>query len=611
MNRISILILVLLFPFMGKAQINEVSANLRLHDHPRLFLYDEDLENVRNSVNSNTLVAEVHRQLISKANMILEQSTNKKRMEGRRMLAVSTDNLNRIFILSYAYRMTEDSRYSDRAREEMLEAASFDDWNPSHILDTGEMTLALVIGYDWLYNKLSADDRRTIARAITSKGLDPSENDAYNRSFIQQDHNINQVCNASFGIAAIALWENDKRRAARILSRSIQHVRMPMRNYAPDGAYAEGPGYWEYGTSFNVAFIAALEKALSTDYGLSETPGFLASARFYACMITPSGNTFNYGDGGSPPLLPPSLIWFHGKTHDSSLLAHALSLYPQHGTTIRRQWRNGRFAPLIPVWAAGMDNMEKPAEELSSLDCFRGDQSVCVMRSSRTDPDGAYVGVKLGTPSYAHAHMDVGSFIYEYQGVRWALDPGSETYNTFEQRGIDFWNYRQDSPRWRIYRHDNLHHNTLSFGQQLQIVSGKVLIGDTTDSPLRKTVAADLTPVYAGQVKSLRRTVSLEDGKFCRVVDEIHTDGSTVLSWNMMTAATVERISDTTLKLSSGQRQLFLKASGIRGASWTFSEAKPYQAYERPNPGITELHLTAALQPQTAYTLTVAFADEP
>jgi hypothetical protein len=37
----------------------------------------------------------------------------------------------------------------------MLAAAAFSDWNPSHFLDVAEMTAALAIGYDWLYEEVS------------------------------------------------------------------------------------------------------------------------------------------------------------------------------------------------------------------------------------------------------------------------------------------------------------------------------------------------------------------------------------------------------------------------------------------------------------------------
>ncbi len=50
--------------------------------------------------------------------------------------------------------MTGDPQFKDRAEQEMLGVAAFPDWNPPHFLDVGEMTTAMAIGYDWLYDVL-------------------------------------------------------------------------------------------------------------------------------------------------------------------------------------------------------------------------------------------------------------------------------------------------------------------------------------------------------------------------------------------------------------------------------------------------------------------------
>ena len=52
--------------------------------------------------------------------------------------------------------MTSEKKYLNRAVKEMLAVSAFSDWNPSHFLDVAEMTMAVSIGYDWLYDGLSA-----------------------------------------------------------------------------------------------------------------------------------------------------------------------------------------------------------------------------------------------------------------------------------------------------------------------------------------------------------------------------------------------------------------------------------------------------------------------
>ena len=77
---------------------------------------------------------------------MLSKPPCERKLEGRRLLHVSNEVLKRVFYLSYAFRTTGDKRFAERAKSEMIAAAKFPDWNPSHLLDVGEMALALSIG---------------------------------------------------------------------------------------------------------------------------------------------------------------------------------------------------------------------------------------------------------------------------------------------------------------------------------------------------------------------------------------------------------------------------------------------------------------------------------
>lgn len=101
----------------------------------------------------------------------------------------------------------------------MLAAAAFADWNPSHFLDVAEMTAALGIGYDWLYEELSEEDRRGIREAIVEKGLKPS---LTVNSWTRAVHNWNQVCNAGMAIGALAVAESEPELAARMVARAVE-----------------------------------------------------------------------------------------------------------------------------------------------------------------------------------------------------------------------------------------------------------------------------------------------------------------------------------------------------------------------------------------------------
>ncbi len=82
--------------------------------------------------------------------------------EGKRLLDVSRQAVQRILLWSVAYHLTGEHVYAEHAKQEMLNLAAFPDWNPSHFLDTAEMTTAFALGYDWLYDELDPQSRAMI-----------------------------------------------------------------------------------------------------------------------------------------------------------------------------------------------------------------------------------------------------------------------------------------------------------------------------------------------------------------------------------------------------------------------------------------------------------------
>ncbi|MEF3088034.1 hypothetical protein, partial [Bacillus altitudinis] len=65
---------------------------------------------------------------------------------GPRMLDQSRKAISHVLNSSMAFRLTRDARYAEFAKQTMLRAAAFPDWNPSHFLDVAEMATAVAIG---------------------------------------------------------------------------------------------------------------------------------------------------------------------------------------------------------------------------------------------------------------------------------------------------------------------------------------------------------------------------------------------------------------------------------------------------------------------------------
>ncbi len=247
--------------------------------HPRLFLGRGAEAALKQKIAGDPLLARAVARLTVEADGILPAAPVEHKKIGRRLLDQSRRCLARMTRLTLAYRLTGERKYLDRARTEMLAAAAFSDWNPSHFLDVAEMTAALAIGYDWLYEDLDAETRAAIRAAIVEKGLKPSLE--VQGGWVTGTNNWNQVCHGGMTLGALAVLEDEPELAADIIARAIDGLPHAMAEYAPDGAGSEGPGYWAYGTSYNVVLINALESVLGMDFGLSQAEGFLKTADYY------------------------------------------------------------------------------------------------------------------------------------------------------------------------------------------------------------------------------------------------------------------------------------------------------------------------------------------
>ncbi len=578
-----VLVVVISFFATLSGADNKVSIDIgKLPPHPRILLC-KGAEKALKKQAKLPVWNGLYESILQACDTMLGLPVNERVVVGRRLLATSRENLRRILFLGFAYRMTGEKRYSDRAEAEMLKAASFSDWNPSHFLDVAEMTAALAIGYDWLYPKLSETSRRTIRTAILEKGLKPSfgkEHDA----ILNAPTNWNQVCHCGMAYGALAVAETEPDLARRTIERAVEKVRIPMRHYAPDGAYPEGYAYWEYGTSFNVLLISAMENAFGTDFGLCDAPGFLESGKFMLHMVTPQLRSFCYSDCSTDAGLLPALFWFYRKTGDASILCNQGWLLQADS---RKNHLQDRLLPLLFVWGQGA-SLDKPTVPETLYWKGGGDNPVFLMRSGWNDPDALYVGVKMGTPGASHAHMDVGSFIFEADGVRWAIDMGGEDYDRLEKRGVDLWNGAQGSQRWEVFRYNNKAHNTLTFNDKPQSIKGKVQIKDWRDSTRLRYVAMDLTPVYEGQVQYAERAVAMVDDSYAVIEDRVEPGlYYTRMRWTLVTEATPRILSDSVLLLEKGGKRCYVRIASQTPVRWIIRPAVSENTYDSPNPGVT------------------------
>jgi len=248
--------------------------------HPRLMLKDNDLQRLKELYAKDKVLQKCIRDVLEEADNCAGKSMLTYRKIGPRLLHVSRECLRRIYALGLAYRWTGEEKYAGKAVENMLTVCAFEDWNPSHFLDTAEMSHAVGLGYDWLYSYMDAETREKIKAGLIRNGLEPGLTAYQKNWWAKSEHNWNQVCNGGLIVGALAIAESDPKYAEQIVAAAVRSLPLAIKSYGPDGAWGEGPGYWSYATHYTAYGLAALQSALGKDFGLLQIDGLAEAGDF-------------------------------------------------------------------------------------------------------------------------------------------------------------------------------------------------------------------------------------------------------------------------------------------------------------------------------------------
>jgi hypothetical protein len=553
--------------------------------HPRLFADKGTFTRIQAQATTDPRLATLIAAVLAQAEAAVRARPVERILEGKRLLGVSRTALGRLTALGAAWRLTGDVRFARRGEQELLTVCAFSDWHPPHFLDVGEMTLAVAIGYDWLFDALPETTRTTVRQALVTHGIAPSFPPNKPQWWVNGSNNWTQVCHAGLIAGALVMHEQERDLAVQVVQRAVANLpRVMAASFAPDGAYPEGPGYWEYGTTFNLVAIDALRTVLGQDFGLTRVPGFLATADYIAHAHGANGQRFSYADCGAGTLAcVPAQVWYARERQA------AWELPLGAGSAKDKSLSGDRLLALALTWA---DRQTDRPTVGRPLDYYGdGPKPVAMFRSAWGDPQALYLGVCGGTPSSSHGHMDVGAFVFDAGGVRWSVDLGMENYNKLETAGVDLWNAKQSSQRWSIFRLNNHGHSTLVLGGQLQQVKGMARISEFRNDARAPGCTVDLTTVYAGQARRVERRFDLPERQRLVVSDRItELAQAGTVRWQLVTRAQVVIAEDgRRARLTQDGRTLDLAVESPADARLVVAEAVGGQPYDTANPGVRVL----------------------
>ena len=381
------------------------------------------------------------------------------------------------------------------------------------------MCCAFGIGYDWIYDCMSEEERATLRRAIIKNGFDAVMDDYLDRErkrsyrWYQDEPGDNWkfVCNGGVTVAALAICDEedvDQSYLSDIFGYAFENTYRAVREmYLPDGSYAEGFTYWNYASDYLGYYVSALKSATGTDYGLSDYTPVQTSAYYVKLMCSNTFYSFNFGDA-IETFMCPEVMFFIGKNYGKAdimtMRKEAIIKDPSIAGVRDLFW-------YLPTESVGLEGIPMGCGSVGGDNAsFR----------AGLDEDDLYAGIHFGDNDAYHGHADMGNFVVEWKKHRFFCDLGQDNYNV---------------PRYRFsYRYRAEGHNTLVInpGDGMdQLQSAVCRVDRFSDGSEGDAYAiSDISAAYFGKsvVRGMKMT---EDKKWLIVRDELKLDEGDAGYW--------------------------------------------------------------------------------
>jgi hypothetical protein len=530
--------------------------------HPRLILLDDELPARRKAIRDDAALAALYRKTRESALALLGVPPIDYQYDRRNhMLESCRQAVDRIYRLALVYRLDGDKRLARRAIDELMVASRLPGWDPAHFLDTAELTHAVAIGYDWLYSELTPDERRTIRGAICRLGLNeglyfygsslPIAARYHDYNWAVCNFNWNLVCNGGMAVGALAVADDEPEIAARVLSAAIRSVPLALVEYGPDGGWAEGPGYWRYASDYAAYFLAALRTALgeAAVEPFLKTPGLSRAGEFLIHLTGPLDRPFNFADASDHAPRAWQMFWMARQFNRPEYAWYAA--------------RHASGSAQDVIWYD--PRQVSPRQAGLPTDAWFRHVEIACLRSAWEDPNAVFVSFKGGDSSANHGHLDMGSFVLDADGVRWAIDLGPDNYALARY----FVTGKND-----YYRLKTEGHNTLLINGENQRTIGRSPIVAFRAGSGTAYAVVDLSEAYGRPRGQVFRGIARLAGRAVVVQDEVSLTRASQITWQMHTRAEVV-LHGRDADLREGGRHLRASIVEPAGAVFALSGANP------------------------------------
>ena len=458
----------------------------------------------------------------------------------KEQLALDVGDDNNLFREAFIYAITADPQRGESAKRVLLETVAREHWHnfvehdkPLGFLQAGRITAWVSLGYDWLYDLLSEDERSRVRDAIANKGCEPLYRSLYGfkhpdrtTGWAFADHapgvfghidmtrwphilaknNFRAIINGGITLGSIVLEGHDDR-AREWQEMALESIALFNGLLKDDGSYDEAVAYLNYAMTYQLHAMEAARRKLDRDY--FDTANFQGMIDYVLAMYLPSDmyphGSLAFGDAGNS-LQSSSPFWVARNARDgvaqhlgSNLADHDLMSLVYYDPTV---------------------TASPPSDDLLFVEL---DLDWIVSRSG-FDREDFVVGMRSGEPMN-HEHGDRNSIQLK------ALDE----ILLADHRRLNYWNV---GPEWE-WRGSRGHNMLLVDGLGVQYHNGEE---GTNESKSHATIvrsgqrdgyhfwASDATPGYQllnDDIRSVTRTViSFPDHPVIVVLDKVIKDSA-------------------------------------------------------------------------------------
>lgn len=470
--------------------------------------------------------------------------------------SVSFGEEHRLLPLTLVGLALQDERLIGVAKSRALSLASWDPRGATGYFfhDQAAISVAwtLALVYDWLYEYLSAEEKRKLLSAIQPRVEDmlapPVQGLPSGWAGLDFGRKLDRWPYDSHGAVALARLSVICAVLAGEGALFDQCVREVVPRYAArpvpwggsDGGYANGTGYaqWDVGSTHFVVWHL-LRSALGVDLWQHRwTRGYL---NFLVYFLPPGAPVGLFGDGAEQAW--PSVWATQAKAYAAALPSPLADWYASRWTG-----EDARHLALLLAPARDWNKVLTALPPGTPQAVHLTDIGWVAMHSDLADPKRTSVYFKSSPyGSYSHSHADQNSFVIHARGQPLAIDSGY-----YESFGYG-------SPHWRDWYTQTRAHNAITFdGGQGQVHNSMEAKGEVVHfehHPDYDLVTGDATQAYGGALTKAMRSLVYLRPDMVLVYDSVASEVPRTWEWNL------HALSKMKLK---GPRELEIEQAGVR-----------------------------------------------